>query len=164
MASPQKKKPQESKPMSGVERLTLRISNMINHPIAQDRKWATIHRLDTDGDREWEEVMGALADVDSIEMTFNDDVVDGHQAVVRTTLLIGNGSGMSLDYWMHHPRDRWQVYDLSVNGISLVASYRSQFNKIVRTESYEALVARLKSRQVGFAAPAAGQPGGQLAR
>lgn len=73
MAVPQKKKPQESKPMSGVERLTLRVSNMINHPIAQDRKWATIHRLDTDGGREWEEVMGALADVDGIEMTFNDD-------------------------------------------------------------------------------------------
>lgn len=73
MASPQKKKPQESKPMSGVERLTIRVSNMINHPIAQDRKWATIHRLDTDGNQEWEEVMSALADVDGIEMTFNDE-------------------------------------------------------------------------------------------
>ena len=73
MASPQKKKPQESKPMSGVERLTIRVSNMINHPIAQDRKWATIHRLDTDGDREWEEVMGLLSETDGIEMTFNDD-------------------------------------------------------------------------------------------
>lgn len=59
--------------MSGVERLTLRVSGMINHPIAQDRKWATIHRLDTDGGREWEEVMGAIAEVDGIEMTFNDD-------------------------------------------------------------------------------------------
>lgn len=73
MTSPQKKKTSESKPMSGVERLTLRVSNMINHPIAQDRKWATIHRLDTDGEREWEEVMGALADVDSIDMTFSDE-------------------------------------------------------------------------------------------
>jgi len=98
------------------------------------------------------------------EMTFNDDVVDGNQAVVRTTLLIGTGGGMSLDYWMHHPRERWQVYDLSVNGISLVASYRSQFNKIIRTDSYEGLVARLKSRQVGFAAPAAGSSGGKPAR
>jgi phospholipid transport system substrate-binding protein len=98
------------------------------------------------------------------EMTFNGDVVDGHQAVVRTTLLIGNGSGMSLDYWMHHPRDRWRVYDLSVNGSSLVASYRSQFNKIVRTDSYEGLVARLKSRQVGVAAPAPGASGGHRAR
>ncbi|WP_350649592.1 DUF1654 domain-containing protein [Pseudomonas sp. HY13-MNA-CIBAN-0226] len=73
MANPQKKKPQEMKSMSGVERLTLRVANMVNHPIAQDRKWATIHRLDTDGSREWDEVIGALAEVDGIEMTFNDE-------------------------------------------------------------------------------------------
>jgi phospholipid transport system substrate-binding protein len=98
------------------------------------------------------------------EMTFQGDEVDGNQAVVRTTLLLGKGSQMALDYRMHRPRDRWQVYDLSIDGISLVASYRSQFNKIVRTDSYEGLVARLKSRQVGLAAPAAGPTGGKPAR
>jgi phospholipid transport system substrate-binding protein len=98
------------------------------------------------------------------EMTFQGDEVDGNQAVVRTTLLLGKGSQMALDYRMHRPRDRWQVYDLNIDGISLVASYRSQFNKIVRTDSYEGLVARLKSRQVGLAAPAAGPTGGKPAR
>ncbi len=72
MASPQKKNQQQT-PVSGVERLTLRVSSMINHPIAQDRKWATIHKLESDGDREWDEVMGVLAEVDGIEMTFNDE-------------------------------------------------------------------------------------------
>lgn len=71
MAKPQKK--QEPKPISGIERLTLRVSSMINHPIAQDRKSVTIHKLDSDGDREWGEVMGALSEVDEIEMTFNDE-------------------------------------------------------------------------------------------
>jgi phospholipid transport system substrate-binding protein len=98
------------------------------------------------------------------EMTFQDDMVEGNQAVVRTTLLLGKGGQMALDYRMHRPRDRWQVYDLSIDGISLVASYRSQFNKIVRTDSYDGLVARLKSRQVGFAATAAGPAGGKPAR
>ena len=37
------------------------------------------------------------------EMTFQDDVVDGSQAVVRTTLLLGKGGRMSLDYRMHRP-------------------------------------------------------------
>jgi len=66
------KTPQSTQP-TGVERLTLRVSNMINNPIAQDRKWTTIHRLDTDGDREWDEVIGVLAEVDGIDMTFNDE-------------------------------------------------------------------------------------------
>lgn len=66
-------KPVERQEMSGIERLGLRVSSMINHPIAQDQRWVTIHRLDSDGDREWEEVMGLLSETDGIEMTFNDD-------------------------------------------------------------------------------------------
>jgi hypothetical protein len=46
---------------------------MINHPVAQTQRWVTIHRLDTDGDREWEEVMGLIAETEMIDMTFNDD-------------------------------------------------------------------------------------------
>lgn len=73
MARAEKKKSQERQPMTGIERLNLRVSSMINHPIAQERKSVTIHRLETDGDREWEEVMGVLSEVDGIDMTFNDE-------------------------------------------------------------------------------------------
>lgn len=73
MARQQKQQQQESPPMSGIERLNLRVSNMINHPIAQDQRWVTIHRLDNDGDREWEEVLGVLAETDGIDLTFNDE-------------------------------------------------------------------------------------------
>lgn len=59
--------------MSGVERLGLRVSSMINHPTAQHQRWVKIHRLDADGDREWDEVMGRLSETDDIEMTFNDE-------------------------------------------------------------------------------------------
>ena len=47
------------------------------------------------------------------------------------------------------------MYDLSIDGISLVANYRAQFNKIIRTSSYEDLVAKLKSNKAEFAAPSA---------
>lgn len=59
--------------MSGMERLALRVSSMINHPVAQAQRWVTIHRLDTDGEREWEEVLGVIADTDELELTLNDD-------------------------------------------------------------------------------------------
>jgi hypothetical protein len=59
--------------MSGMARLGLRVSSMINHPIAQERREVTIHRLDTDGDREWEEVLSVIADTDELELTLNDD-------------------------------------------------------------------------------------------
>lgn len=73
MSKQKKTAPKGRQEMTGVERLGLRVSSMINHPIAQSQRWVTIHRLDTDGDTEWEEVMGTIAEVDGIEMTFNDD-------------------------------------------------------------------------------------------
>ena len=73
MARPQKQKQQERTPISGIERLNLRVSSMINHPIAQDQRWVTIHRLDTDGEREWEELLSVLGETDGIEMTLNDE-------------------------------------------------------------------------------------------
>lgn len=66
-------KPTIREEVSGVQRLGLRVSSMINHPVAQVQRWVTIHRLDTDGDREWEEVMGLLSETDGIDMTFNED-------------------------------------------------------------------------------------------
>lgn len=59
--------------MSALERLELRVSSMINHPVAQIQRWVTIHRLDSDGEREWEEVMGRLLETACIDMTYNDD-------------------------------------------------------------------------------------------
>ena len=73
MAKQKKAAPQARQEMTGVERLGLRVSSMINHPIAQSQRWVTIHRLDTDGDMEWEEVMGLLAETPELDLTFNDD-------------------------------------------------------------------------------------------
>jgi len=66
-------KPSQRQEISGIERLGMRVSSMINHPVAQVQRWVTIHRLDDDGDREWEEVMGLLSETDGIDMAFNDD-------------------------------------------------------------------------------------------
>lgn len=59
--------------MTGIERLMLRVSEMINSPQAQLRRSAVIHRLDTDSDQAWEGVMELLAETDGLEMTCNDD-------------------------------------------------------------------------------------------
>ena len=69
----QQQKEHQRVELTGIERLNLRVSNMINHPVAQIQRWVTIHRLDRDGDREWDEVMGLLSETDELEMTFNDD-------------------------------------------------------------------------------------------
>lgn len=73
MAAAQKQNRLESGGMSGLERLELRVSSMINHPVAQIQRWVTIHRLDTDGQREWDEVLSVIAETDELELTLNHD-------------------------------------------------------------------------------------------
>ena len=64
---------QERQGMSGMERLSLRVSEMINHPVAQLQRWVLIHRLDSDGEREWEEALSQMAATDELELEHRDD-------------------------------------------------------------------------------------------
>jgi phospholipid transport system substrate-binding protein len=92
------------------------------------------------------------------KMIYRGETVDGDTAAVRTAIPLSNGSQMPLEYRMHNADARWQVYDLSIDGISLISNYRAQFNTVIRLESYETLVAKLKSHQTAFA-PASGRSG-----
>lgn len=73
MAKQKKSETQPRQEMSAVERLSLRVSGMINSPKAQERCSALIHRLDTDMDAEWDEVMGQISEADGVAMIFQDD-------------------------------------------------------------------------------------------
>ncbi|MGS7253101.1 DUF1654 domain-containing protein [Pseudomonas sp. SK] len=64
---------QQRQQMTGLERLSLRVSAMINHPLAQTQRWVVVHRLDTDGEAEWQEVLGLLAETPELDLAFNDD-------------------------------------------------------------------------------------------
>jgi phospholipid transport system substrate-binding protein len=100
----------------------------------------------------------------SSQTTFRGDSMDGDHAIARTTLAVDGGSAMALDYLMHRPKERWQVYDLNIDGISVVANYRAQFNKIIRSSSYRALVTTLKARQADFSSAAATPSGAKPVR
>jgi len=43
---------------------------------------------------------------------------------------------------------RWLVYDVTIEGVSLVSNYRSQFNAVIQRSGYRDLVAKLKAKQV----------------
>lgn len=95
----------------------------------------------------------------SAKMTFRGETIDGDFAAVRTTIPLSNGSEMPLEYRMQNTADRWRVYDIRIDGISLVSNYRAQFNKIIRIDSYDALMAKLRSHQMEFSGPAAAAAG-----
>ncbi|HEX7767513.1 MAG TPA: ABC transporter substrate-binding protein [Nitrospira sp.] len=74
--------------------------------------------------------------------------LEGSYAAVRTRL-VSSKVELPMDYRLINKAGRWYAYDIIADGISLVKNYRSQFDKIIRSDSYNELVKRLRNRTVG---------------
>jgi phospholipid transport system substrate-binding protein len=68
---------------------------------------------------------------------------DGY-ASVRTEIVIKRDANVEVEYRLFRREGNWQVYDVVIEGVSLVNNYRTQFNNIVSQESYDALMKKLK--------------------
>jgi phospholipid transport system substrate-binding protein len=72
--------------------------------------------------------------------------VEGDLASVATRIVTKNGNEVPIDYRLHLRGGRWYVYDVTIEGVSLVNNYRTQFNAIIRTSSFDELVKKMKTR------------------
>jgi phospholipid transport system substrate-binding protein len=81
------------------------------------------------------------------KILYGEEAVDGDQATVRTKLVTKAGTQIPIDYKMLKVADRWRVYDVLIENVSLVANYRSQFNRIIQQSGYPDLLQRLKTKQ-----------------
>ena len=78
---------------------------------------------------------------------YTGEAVDGDLATVKTRIITKSGAELPVDYQVLRRGDRWFVYDVWIEGVSLMNNYRVQFNKIIQTSSYEDLVRKLKAKQ-----------------
>lgn len=99
--------------------------------------------------------IGRIEQYSGERIVYAGDLVDADAATVKTRFTTKKGVEVPVDYRMLRRSDRWLVYDVSVEGLSLVANYRSQFNKIIETSSYQDLVRRMRARGDDFHAPSA---------
>ncbi len=75
------------------------------------------------------------------------DAIEGDQATVRTKLITKSNTEIPIDYRMQKEGDRWRVYDVVIESVSLVGNYRSQFNRIVQQSGFDELMKKLKTKQ-----------------
>lgn len=73
-------------------------------------------------------------------------------AEVRTKVLSGK-TEIPLDYRLINKAEDWRVYDVVVDGVSLVNNYRGQFTKILRASSYSDLVEQLRKKSDKLKSP-----------
>jgi phospholipid transport system substrate-binding protein len=78
-----------------------------------------------------------------VRIDYTGEVVDGQYAEVRTVVVRPNDR-IPLNYRLLNEGGTWKVYDVVIEGVSLVSNYRSQFSRILNESSYAELVRRLK--------------------
>ena len=66
-------------------------------------------------------------------------------AEVRTRLL-GQKVDTHLDFRLADKVGQWSVYDVVIDGVSIVSNYHAQFTSIIRDHSYEGLVKKMKEK------------------
>jgi phospholipid transport system substrate-binding protein len=93
-----------------------------------------------------EQHLAALEPYGGAAITWLDETVEGERAVVRSRVTPGAGRDLALDYRLIRRGDRWLVWDVVMDNASLVGHYRAQFQRIMRTASYERLLEKLAER------------------
>jgi phospholipid transport system substrate-binding protein len=81
----------------------------------------------------------------------NERLQDGF-AEVRTKVSSGK-TEFPMDYRLLNKSGDWHVYDIVLDGVSLVANYRGQFNKIIHSSGYDDLVEKLRTKSEKITPP-----------
>jgi phospholipid transport system substrate-binding protein len=81
------------------------------------------------------------------------ETVDADHAEVKSKVVTAKRDEFSLDYRMIEQNGKWMVYDVVIEGVSLVSNYRTQFNKIITSNGYPELVKKLQTKTDELKAP-----------
>jgi len=80
------------------------------------------------------------------KVLFGREIMDGDFAQVDSTLIRPKGEEIAVIYKLRRANGKWKVYDAVVENISIVNNYRSQFDRVISSSSYEELVKRLQEK------------------
>jgi phospholipid transport system substrate-binding protein len=84
-------------------------------------------------------------------VSYDGQQVEGDYALVRTTVASANKDvSAKVDYRLHLENGEWKVYDVVVEGISLVNNYREQFNSILANKSFDELLKLLREKVAAY--------------
>lgn len=91
--------------------------------------------------------MPNIEGADGVKLVYTGESLEGDRATVKSKVMTTGGSQIPLDFRLVQAGDRWRLYDVNIEGTSLVGNYRTQFTKILRAASYTELVERLRGKK-----------------
>jgi phospholipid transport system substrate-binding protein len=96
---------------------------------------------------------GLRIDLDSTVTYRSESVVDDQATVssLVTSYATGRPNRRTVEYKLCYRIGRWRIYDVIVEGVSLVQDYRDQFSKIIAQDSFDGLLRRMHKKAGGVA-------------
>ena len=90
--------------------------------------------------------IGKIGSYKDEKIVFVHEAIEKNLAQVNTKIVSSKGEPTSVNYRLHRVQGEWKIYDVVVEDISVVANYRSQFNRILANGSFDDLIRRLKEK------------------
>ena len=78
------------------------------------------------------------------------------RVAVSAEITPSSGPAVHAVFRLHRPATEWLIYDVAVEGVSLVATHRSSFSREISRSGLDGLIARMQAHNVAIDAPAAG--------
>jgi phospholipid transport system substrate-binding protein len=92
--------------------------------------------------------LNKVQDYSGETVRYEGESIEGNYATVKVRILTSKNTEIPVDYRVMKKGSNWLVYDISIEGVSLVNNYRSQFNSILQKSTYQELVKKLKDKSL----------------
>lgn len=81
------------------------------------------------------------------KVVYTKELIDGDYAELKSKIVNQKQDEFTVDYrLLKESGNKWMVYDVVIEGVSLVSNYRTQFNKIISANGYAELVKKLQTK------------------
>jgi len=90
--------------------------------------------------------VGKIESYNQEKIVYLKETVDGDNAEVKSKVVTAKRDEYTLDYRLLKKGGKWMVYDVVIEGVSMVSNYRTQFNKIIQNQGYGELLKKLRSK------------------
>ena len=90
--------------------------------------------------------MKKMEDYSGENVLYEGETKEGDYATVKVKIVTKKDKEIPVEYRLKKEGNDWFIYDVSIEGVSLVNNYRTQFNSILLQSSYENLVKRLREK------------------
>ncbi len=81
------------------------------------------------------------------EVLYESPIQINQNKVLIPTVLISKDNKIPMVYKFYKSKDNWQIYDIEIKGVSIVVSYRSQFDYLLRNGTFDDLMLKLENKE-----------------